>query len=400
MLDIAIALVLVVAVITAGIVLWMTGPAHNSQLEVHGQATRAPSITREPSGVKFVWSADSSATASRLQRGALTAGTTVIVGNTNTVSGLDPVTGSQVWTYSRKRSLCALETAWGNAITVWNYGNGCGEVVSISGATGEYGPTRSGNATTPRRILTGGRHVLSMGPNQLELWRSDMVRTLALGYIQAPLQPAQKNRTVCEIVDAEEDESTLGVVEKCAKDKGLRFSIYEAVPEEDVEPELLGRVQLGGQRGDIIEISHDKALVYIENPEPQILTIARNGTVQQIKSVKRAGALHRPIFRTDKSIFWYDGTRLYNFTRENFSIRWVMDGAVGIPGVLSSLENSPNWLLVPVEGGIALVNGRSGERVRMLPIKGSDISRVVVFGGMIIVQQGAYVKAFRPIFDD
>lgn len=399
-LDVVIAFVLVIAVVVAGVVLWMTGSAYNSQLEVHGEATRAPSITREPSGLKLVWSADSPVTASRLQRGALTAGTTVIVGNNHTVAGLDPVTGAPTWTYTRDRSLCAMETAWGNAITVWNYGNGCGDVVSIVGATGKYGPTRSWNANTPRRILTGGMHVLSLGPNQLEVWRSDMVRTLALGYMQTPLEPAHKNRTVCEIVDAEEDDSTLGVVEKCPKTSGLRLSIYTAVPKDDVEPELLGRVQLKSQRADIIEISHNRALVYTESPEPELLVVTRSGTVVRRKPVERADALHRPIFRTDKSVFWFDGQRLYNFARNDFSTRWVMDGAVGMPGVLSSLENSPNWLLVPVDKGIAIVNGRSGEKFRLLPIQGPAISRVVVFSGMIIVQQGPLVKGFRPLFDE
>jgi len=399
-LDIAIALALVIVVVVAGVVLWRTGSAHNSTLEVHGEATRAPAITREPIALKNAWTVASPITASPFQRGVLTAGTAVIVGDTHTVKGLDPITGSPVWTYQRDRSLCALETAWGNAITVWDYDNGCGEVVSIKGATGEYGPMRSWNATTPRRILTGGNHIISYGPNQLEVWRSDMVRTLILGYHQAPLQPAHKNRTICEILDAEENESTLGVVEKCPGDDGLRLSIYNAVPDEDVEPELLGTLKLNATRVDVIGITKTQALLYAESPNPELLIVSRSGRITSRETVAQATSLHRPVLRTDKSLFWSDGSRLYNFSRTDFTQRWIMNGAVGVPGVLSSLENSPNWLLVPVKNAIAVVNGRNGSEVRLLPVGGPAISRIVVFGGMIIAQQDTQVRAFRPIFDD
>lgn len=398
--DIAISVLLLIIVLIAGTALWVTGQAHTSHLEVIGEATRAPAIIREPTGLTEVWSAPSPLTAHPQQRGALIAGTTVVTGTAQEVVGRNPINGEPAWRYHRDRTLCGLESAWGNAITVWKYGNGCGEVISIQGASGKYGATRSWHADESRRILTGGNHVLSIGPHNVEVWRSDMVRTLIVGPHQTPLQPAHRNRTVCHIIDAEENESRLGIIERCPSDKGARLSIHKAVPKDDVDPQKLGTLYLNSPTADIIEASEKHFLIYIESPTPELLTVSPEGTVVERRDVEKAQQLYRPILRTDKSVFWFDGARLYAFSRDDLSLRWVMDGAVGTPGVLSSLQNSPNWLLVPVAEGLGLVNGATGEQVRTLRVTGPKISRVVAFGGMIMVQQGLKVKGLRPLFDD
>src|SRR5699024_11923412 len=54
--------------------------------------------------------------------------------------------GSTAWTYSRDNvEICSLATAWDRVVVSFRNGRGCGDVVSIEAATGEYADTRSAN---------------------------------------------------------------------------------------------------------------------------------------------------------------------------------------------------------------------------------------------------------------
>ena len=409
---VAVALIMV-AVVVLGTVTWVTG-SRSHTVFTHGVDTQSgDAITREPTGVTVAWSAPSPVTATRFVRGPLLAGPVVLTGTTEAVTARSPLTGKMVWEYRRDTSLCALEAAWGGAVTVWDFPGGCGDVMLIKGDGGRYGPSRSGFAEGPRRIVTGGQHVLSWGPHDVESWRGDLVRTMLVGPSETPLEPAQAHQPVCDVVDAAENEDIVGVLRRCPGDASLRFTFFNAVPEEDVMPEIEGNWLTGARHGAVLDVTESRALLYLAEPTPRFVVLRRSSqkgtteaertTVRVVKTTPatrgRAPLPGIPIVRTDKSLFWHDGANLYAFDAETFAVKWSASDVVGTPGILSSLLGSPHWLVAPVRGGLALLDGNTGKRARLLPVTGPAIRKVVVVGGMILVQQGDTILGLSPLWD-
>lgn len=56
----------------------------------------------------------------------------------------------------------------------------------IDGQTGRRGALRSSANDSKVSLSTDGTYVLALGSTRLELWRSDMVRTLEYGRVVAP----------------------------------------------------------------------------------------------------------------------------------------------------------------------------------------------------------------------
>lgn len=409
---VAVALIMVAVVVLAAVT-WVTGGRSHAILARGGQVQSGAPITREPTGLVVAWRAPSPVTATRLVRGPLTAGPVVLTGTFEAVTARSPMTGEMVWEYRRGIPLCALEAAWGGAVTVWDFPGGCGDVMLIKGDGGRYGPSRSGFAAGPRRIVTGGQHVLSYGPHQVESWRADLVRTMLVGPSETPLEPDQAQRTVCDVVDATENDDTVGVLRRCPGDASLRFTFFNAVPKEDVTPELEGSWLTGAHHGAVLEVTDSRALLYLAEPTPRFVVLRhsrREGADEAARTTVRVLAMTRaehgraalpgiPIVRTDKSLFWNDGENLYAFDAETLVPKWSAAHVVGTPGILSSLMGSPHWLVAPVRGGLALLDGNTGKQARLLPVAGPAIRKVVVIGGMIVVQQGDTILGLSPLWD-
>lgn len=411
--DVVAVALIMVAVVVLVTVTWVTGGRSHAVLTHGGQAQSGAPITREPTGLAVAWRAPSPVTATRLVRGPLTAGTVVLTGTSEAVTARSPMTGEMVWEYRRGIPLCALEAAWGGAVTVWDFPGGCGDVMLIKGDGGRYGPSRSGFAAGPRRIVTGGQHVLSFGPHQVESWRADLVRTLLVGPSETPLEPDQAQQPVCDVVDATENDDTVGVLRRCPGDASLRFTFFDAVPEEDVTPEVEGSWLTGAHHGAVLEVTDSRALLYLAEPTPRFVVVrhshregddeATRTTVRVLETTRakygRATVPGIPIVRTDKSLFWNDGENLYAFDAKTLAVKWSSAQVVGTPGILSSLVGSPHWLVAPVRGGLALLDGNTGERARLLPVAGPVIRKVVVIGGMIVAQQGGTILGLSPLWD-
>lgn len=409
--DMGAVIVIMVLVVALATVAWVTSDRSQATLRHGGKAEMGTAIVREPTGLKVVWRAPSPLTSSRLVHGPLVAGPVVLTGTHDTVTGRSPLTGTMVWEYRRGKLLCGLEAAWGSAITAWRFPGGCGDIMLIRGAGGRYGASRSGFAAEPRRIVTGGHHVLSIGSHQVEAWRSDMVRTVLVGRSETPLEPSQAEQQVCKVVDAVENTEAVGVLRQCPGDASLRFSVFNAVPEEDVEPEEKSTWLTGAQHGAVIEVRNGLALLYLAEPRPRFAVTSYpleegNVTLSEVRIFEetparwgRATVPGIPVVRTDKSLFWHDGKNLYAFDAESFALKWSTPQVVGTPAVISTLMGSLHWLLAPVKGGLALLDGTTGKQARLLPIPGSDISKVTVVGGMIVAQQGDSVLGLAPQWD-
>ena len=117
----------------------------------------------------------------------------------------------------RDRELCGVTWIYSHAVAVYPDARGCGQVSTIDGATGKRGPTRSGYADKRVTLSSNGTEVLSAGDTRLETWRSDMVRVIGFGEVDARVKPPQKGIGAgCALLSAAASPATVAVMQSCA----------------------------------------------------------------------------------------------------------------------------------------------------------------------------------------
>lgn len=170
--------------------------------------------------------------------------------------------GETAWTYTRGPQLCGMSGAWGNVVAVYRTKIGCGDVVSIKAATGEYTDTRSAIAPDQVTMVTSNDRVGTIGSTDLsrtELWRSDMVRTVEYGEVEAPQEPDMQPHPGCTLTSALTRTELLAVTEKCEDGSWLRFQ--KTTPEDSRKPEMHESVSIP-EGSYLVAVSQDAAAVY------------------------------------------------------------------------------------------------------------------------------------------
>src|SRR6185312_15732445 len=134
------------------------------------------------------------------------------------------------------------------------------------GRTGNRGPTRSSYTDKTVTLSTDGTTVLAAGPTRIEMWRSDMVRTLAYGDIDAPPKPP------CQFLSTAASSSAASILETCSSFPDVRLTFLK-VSKEDVEPEEK-YIQQPGLKPDagakVLALSDLRTAVYLPIPKPRV----------------------------------------------------------------------------------------------------------------------------------
>src|SRR5699024_4540537 len=139
----------------------------------------------------------------------------VISNDDHAVTAANP-DGSTAWTYSRDNvEICCLATAWGGAVVSFRNGRRCADVGSIGAATGEYADTRSANNSDKVLALSSNDRVGTVSSERVELWRSDLVRTVEYGDVEAKQEPDLQPHEDCTINSALTRTELLVVSESC-----------------------------------------------------------------------------------------------------------------------------------------------------------------------------------------
>lgn len=365
-------------------------------------ATSAPpttsAATTVPSALQQRWTAASGRTVSPIVLGG-----SVVTGAGRTMAGLDPQTGEQRWSYARDRDLCGVSYVYDLAVAVYPDSRGCGQVSGIKAATGRRGPTRTGYADKVVVLTSDGGAVLSAGATRLELWRSDLVRMLSYGEIDAPVKPVNtKLGQGCALMSAAGSESAVGVLEACRDEKDLRLTVLKPAKEED-EPDKK-HIPLPGVAADaearVLAVNRTTTAVYLPVPRPEVAVYDDTGTKLSstpapaapvfgaVPAVTRAGDM--VTWWTGSSVMVFDSTLTYRFTIEG-------DGPLTPVGPATMMAGR---LLVPVAGGLDVVNPADGVRERTIPLThpaGEGPVMPAVSGAMVIEQRGASLAGFGPL---
>ena len=181
----------------------------------------------------------------------------VITYNDNTLTATTPE-GETVWTYERPNELCLVDQAWGKVVATYRDNAGCGDVVAIDAKTGKYAGTRS--AIAPENVvrLASNDRVGYASSERAEVWRSDLVRTVEYGHVEAKQEPDMQPNE-CTITSALTRTELVAVTEIC--DDGAFLRLQEATPEDSRKPEVLANVEISPD-AYLVSISQDAAAVY------------------------------------------------------------------------------------------------------------------------------------------
>ena len=147
--------------------------------------------------VSAAWSADAA-----LPAGTVVQSGRVLVGSRHGVRALDPVTGEEVWHYTRSNArMCGLTVTNGVAVAVFATADRCDEAVGLNAGTGVRAWTRNillrGDATlssTDRIVLASSpTGIVTLDPTGDNIrWRSE-----APAAVPSSRQPAARGSRCC-----------------------------------------------------------------------------------------------------------------------------------------------------------------------------------------------------------
>lgn len=186
-----------------------------------------------------------------------------------TVVGIDPQTGTELWTYERKETpLCQLTSAFNLVIAIYRTGAGCGDVVALDPQTGEYHGTRSAQATMNPGIITSNDAIGLVAPERLELWRNDLVRTLEYGTVWAPQEAGKQPYADCKILSALTRKQVVATTESCPDHPGVTMlRIQKRDPADSRAPEVSASQELRIAGAVLVGVGQQAVTVYIPDPQ-------------------------------------------------------------------------------------------------------------------------------------
>jgi hypothetical protein len=398
--DIVAAIAIVAAVAVAAVAIWWTSDARATlSRPAATPVTSVPPAERVPDELRQLWSAPSAATTL-----PVVASGVVVTGDGRTVHGRDPHTGEPVWTYARDRDLCGVTWIYQYAVAVYPDVRGCGQVSTVDAATGRRGPARTGYADKRIRLSSDGTIVLATGPTRLELWRSDMVRVIGYGEVDARVKP---NHTGvgkgCTILSAAGAPASVSLVQTCAGEADVRLTLLRSGKDDD-EPELRDVPQVGvpsdaGAR--VLAVSDVYTAVYLPLPKPHISVVDDMGAEVSRTPVDAPPTTADPessVTRAGNFVTWWTGRSVMVFNADKLTHKFTIPADDDrVP--LGPATMMADRLLVPVTGGVGVYDAADGalERVIAVDRPGMDSGVGVVVPGVIgdtlLEQRGRTVVA-------
>ncbi len=399
--DLLAAAAIAVAVVVAGVIVWWTSDARATiSSPATDTATNPPSAAMVPAALNQLWTAPSPAT-----RAPVLVSGTVITGDGPRLSGRDPATGEQRWSYTRGVDLCAVSWIYRYAVAVYPDARGCGQVSTIVAATGLRGPARTSYADPAVTVTSEGSAVLSAGSTRLELWRSDMVRVLSYGEIDARVKPSARGRGQgCTLVSAAAASSAVSVLESCPGQDDLQLTLLRPGKEED-EPQTQHVPEPGvaadsGARVLAVTDSDSgtNTAVYLPTPQPRVEVVDQTGTtiaktLLPAKPTPDSAALQ--VSRPTGLVCWWTGESVLVFDSGTLSYRYTVPAAGGA-APLGPAALMGDRLLIPVTGGVGVFDQGTGARERIIPVsRPAGVSAVfpAVSGPTVLEQRDDTVVA-------
>ncbi|MBB5153378.1 hypothetical protein BJ970_000912 [Saccharopolyspora phatthalungensis] len=360
--DLVVVALIVVAVLVGIAVFWFNSDVRATVSEPAAQPIpEPPAAGGVPPTLTEAWRATSTATAV-----PVVAGPAVVTGSGNEVLGHDPLTGQVAWRYARDIPLCTIGAGWGRAIAVYRKSENCSEVTSLRGPTGVRGPQRNSDAEFGTQLLSDGTYVTATGHRSFESWRSDLVRTQQFGMPPAVKNPGNNlKRPECTYSSIAVGYERVGAVELCPKEQG-RITVVKARPEDDEKPEEVFSVGLGSTAAGVIAVTDEHVAVALRD-RSEVVVFNNSGTVVATFPVRFGTPDLRANVQVESTTkgrltYWHTGTDTIALNPATLTPLWTLPDTLG-PGV-----DFGGKVLVPVPGGIAVLDPATGNRERVIPV--------------------------------
>lgn len=380
----AAAIAVTVAVVAA--LIWWTSDARAtiSRPAASPVKTLAPAKV-VPASLRELWTAPSPKTTA-----PVVAGGAVVTGAGHQVDGRDPTTGSVLWSYARDLDLCGVTSVYNYAVAVYPDSRGCGQVSTIDGQTGMRGPSRTAYADPQIALSTDGTSVLAAGDDRLELWRSDMVRMISYGKLDARIKPDVPTLPLCRLTSAASSTSAVSVLEACPDQADLRLTVLRPAKEEDT-PDLK-YVPLEGVKEDsgarVVAVSETTTAVYVPTPRPSLMIIDETGSTTANLPLPQPASPEAAATRPGDLVTWWTGNAVLVFSANQMAYRYTVgpvDGHVPVgPATMMA-----GRLIIPVTDGIGVYDPTTGVNERFLPVQRTPSQSAVVPGvaGSVLLEQ-------------
>jgi hypothetical protein len=391
--DLLAATAIVVVLAVAALLIWWTSDARATISRP--AATPVPSLVPAkdvPATLRELWSAPSPKTTL-----PLVVGGSVVTGNGGEVDGRDPATGNTLWSYTRDLDLCGVSYVYQYAVAVYPDTRGCGQVSTIDGKTGMRGASRSAYADPAVTLSSDGTTVLSAGASRLELWRSDMVRMLSYGSLDARIKPDVPASPLCRLMSAAASSAAVSVLESCPKQADLRLTLLRPADEED-QPDLKYVPQQGvtadsGAR--VVAVSDTTTAVYVPTPKPTVNIIDETGSTIASTALPKPPSVNATMSRAGDLITWWTGDSVMVFSANGLRYKYtVAPSGPNIP--LGPATMMAGRLLVPVTGGYDIFDAETGRGDHHIAVPRPQTSAAVVpavAGTTVLEQRGDEVVA-------
>jgi hypothetical protein len=386
--DVLAAVVIAAVVAVVAGLIWWTSDARATISRP--AATPVPTLAPAkavPGSLRQLWTAPSPKTSTPL----VVAGS-VITGDGREVQGRDPATGKTFWSYARDLELCGVTYVYNYAVAVYPDVRGCGQVSTIDAKTGVRGPSRTAYADPEVTLSGDGTTVLSAGDSRLEMWRSDMVRMLSYGELDARIKPGTPPSPICRLVSAQASSTAVSVLEACPKQNDLRLTLLRPADEEDTPNTKFvpqpGVVDDSGAR--VIAVSDTTTAVYVPTPKPTVNIVDETGATVASSLVPKPPSSNATMSRAGDLITWWTGDSVIVFSANGLRYRYTVT-ASGSNIPLGPATMMAGRLLVPVTGGYDVFDPTTGDGIEHIPVQRPPTTTAVVpavAGSTILEQRG------------
>ncbi|WP_405135034.1 hypothetical protein [Nocardia sp. NBC_01388] len=389
----AVAIVALVAIATA-VVGWRSDVRHSTSVTTDRTLSAPPTPEQLPKGVRELWHAPDAATAR-----AIAVGGVAVTADGGDVIGRDPQTGQQVWKYHRDMPLCAMESQFGTVIATYRDDRGCSQTTMLNAETGARLAARSSYMDESIKLSVDGTYALAQGSDRLEMWRSDLVRTLEYGRVDAPVNPRTQPRTGCTLLSASSAPSRLAVLERCPNDGADRLTILNPAPKDSTTPEEYGSHVLTEPGGAVdgarvLAVSDSRIALYLPGTgatAPQLAIYDVSGNSIATHQLSAPLSDKASVSHLSSAFFIYTGENLIALNATTFDPLWGVQHVLGTPTLLSG------QLLVPVPDGLAALDPTTGAQTNRISVQRSDYHNepisLAAVGPTILEQRGTELYA-------
>jgi hypothetical protein len=401
--DVVAVAVIAVLVLVGAVVLWRTSPVLAT-----ADSTAAPPIAAPPqagavpAGFTEAWRAASGATPA-----PVVSGPAVVTADGSTVVGHDAVTGAGRWRYSRDLPLCTAAAGFptaddgaGRLLALYEGTTGwCSELTALRADTGARAASSNPDLHPGTRLIADGSFVAATGSDYLEVWRSDLVRTLEYGAVPTPVQVGVQPRQGCTYGSTALMRSRPAVVERCPGEATDRLTVMSPDGSDGAEkPQVEFSVPLPSTGATVVALSADRVAVALPGPA-RLMTLDKAGLqvglipldVPDTDLAAPAGVA--PVSSAGERVYWWTGSATVALDADDLAPVWTAPGTLG-PAVAYG-----RGLLAPVPGGLAEFDPQRGTVLRTLPVQRASRTapvRLAVAGEMVLEQRGTEVVALRP----